>query len=754
MKGKISFRIVVMTCAFFGTIGAGVLSAQQPPTHYIYKHDRIELQLDPSALAVQYDLKTTSTQQISDAAAAGVRTISTRSLGFGFWNVHDLQKPFNDASEANIQIKKLVGSPDVKFVSPVFRGSNNSPIIITPDILVQLKSEYIANAPSLLQTIAADADIVTENFGNMKGAFKLHSRLKSGFDVLATANRLVEGGYAEWSEPDMIITGRGELIPNDPLFPKLWGIHNTGQFGGTPGADMKGDLAWNITTGDTSVKVMVIDCGVQQDHPDIHQRPGMDFTGQGGGGGPVNSCDNHGTAVAGCVSAIINNGVGVVGIAPTCYVISARTLIANSSCDNTFMSQISWTVNALAYAGSNGIRITNFSNQFFTAPSSALEAEYQYTHDSLNVVHFAAAGNGNTSIYYPASIPVVNAVTALNSTGSLASFSNHGVGLDFSAPGDSIYTTDRTGSAGFTSGDYINYRGTSFASPYVAGVAALILSRFPTFTATQVEQKLQNSCVDLGTQGYDLTYGWGFVNAYNAIRSSCIIIPPTNITTPVDPGQCGAIVNFPTPVTTGNCSPVTCTPPSGSFFTVGTTTVICADTSGDHCIFTVTVTGGSIASGVLRDDFNRADGPLLGTNKWVLIQNQPSGGSMAVVNNAMQPTSTGGNLNYGGIVWDSLVSAGTEASITVTQKSGNTNNSSLFIYARMNNKDFNTGTGYRLRFLEQSGADLIEIQKVGPGYSTSSVLASTNIEINSGDFITFRVLCDNKTMVGLVNGVM
>jgi hypothetical protein len=99
------------------------------------------------------------------------------------------------------------------------------------------------------------------------------------------------------------------------------------------------------------------------------------------------------------------------------------------------------------------------------------------------------------------------------------------------------------------------------------------------------------------------------------------------------------------------------------------------------------------------------------------------------------------------------VGGGTEASLTVIQKSGNTSYTSLFLYARMNNKDYASGTGYRLRFFQQSGSDLIEIQRVGPGYGAFTSLAQTTHTINPGDVITFRVLCDNHTMVALTNGV-
>jgi hypothetical protein len=155
---------------------------------------------------------------------------------------------------------------------------------------------------------------------------------------------------------------------------------------------------------------------------------------------------------------------------------------------------------------------------------------------------------------------------------------------------------------------------------------------------------------------------------------------------------------------------------------------------------------------VVRDNFNVPDGSVPGRFKWTPIINIPFSGSMAIVSNAIEPT---GSLlgDFGGIVWDSLMSGGTEAGMRILQKTGVYDGSSLFIYAKMNSTDFLTGTGYRLRFWEEPGPDLIEIHRVGPGYTVYSVLAATNVEVNQGDTLTFRVLADNKTLVGLINGV-
>ena len=158
------------------------------------------------------------------------------------------------------------------------------------------------------------------------------------------------------------------------------------------------------------------------------------------------------------------------------------------------------------------------------------------------------------------------------------------------------------------------------------------------------------------------------------------------------------------------------------------------------------------APAVLRDDFSAPNGPLPGRSRWASIVNSPMNGSMDIVSSAIQPTVNGANLNFGGVVWDTLMGAGTEASLTLRQKSGNSTYTSLFIYGRMNTKDFNTGTGYRLRFFEQPGTDQFEIQRVGPGYAVSTSLVTAYHEVNVGDEITFRVLSDNQTMEGFVNG--
>lgn len=338
------------------------------------------------------------------------------------------------------------------------------------------------------------------------------------FEMVANANSMIS-----FVERDRVFTAtRHEVIPNDAGFSLCWGHRNTGS-SGLANFDMKTSKAWSITQGVPEVRVMIFETGVQQDHPDINQLPGRDFTTGAvngvAGGGPSNSCDNHGTAVAGCVSGIINNSIGTVGVAPNAKVISAKVGTAITPCNGSWQGQTSWTVNAINWGIANGVRVTNNSNDYGTS-SSAMNTAYSAAKNS-GMIHFASSGNsGNTSIGYPATSVSVVAVGASNRSGQRASFSSYGNKLAFVAAGQSVYTTDRTGTSGYGTGNYVTIDGTSFSSPYAAGVAALILSVNPNLTSAEVEQIMKSTCRDMESAGYDTFTGWGMLNAEAAVMAA------------------------------------------------------------------------------------------------------------------------------------------------------------------------------------------------------------------------------------------
>jgi subtilisin family serine protease len=411
------------------------------------------------------------------------------------------------------------GEPAIEFVSPVFLGEDGGPLIVTRDVLIGFDP---AIAPAKAREIVArhlEGVILDEAFGDSPGIYRVRATSRDGFEVLAAANAIAELREVRFAEPDMIFTGRGTLVPSDPQFPNQWALRNTAQFGGVPGQDMNAVKAWDITTGSSSIITLVIDVGVDTTHPDLNQRlPGTDTTSDGGTGQPFNACDKHGTPVAGCISMKLNNAVGGTGLAPGTRTASARTFISSLACDGSWSSSASWTVNSLAFAQFIGARVTNNSN-YYGFTSSTISDKYNST-KAAGMVHFASAGNNGTgSISYPSSIASVNSIAALTFNGARASFSQFGTGLDFSAPGVNVYSTDMQGAGGYDAGsDYAYVSGTSFASPLSAAVAALLLSYKPSLTAAQVERAMQQGARDLGATGYDTGFGWGFVDAYRSLQ--------------------------------------------------------------------------------------------------------------------------------------------------------------------------------------------------------------------------------------------
>jgi len=133
--------------------------------------------------------------------------------------------------------------------------------------------------------------------------------------------------------------------------------------------------------------------------------------------------------------------------------------------------------------------------------------------------------------------------------------------------------------------------GTSAAAPHAAAIAALLQSYAPALTPAQDRTALQSTALDIEAAGFDRDSGAGIVMAFQALNSvnPCTLTCPADITQGNDPGQCGAVVTYSPPSTSGFCGTVTCTPASGSFFPVGTTSVTCTSTTEASCSFNVTV---------------------------------------------------------------------------------------------------------------------------------------------------------------------
>ena len=300
-------------------------------------------------------------------------------------------------------------------------------------------------------------------------------------------------------------------IPNDPLFKNQWGPK-----------DINLTKAWDITLGNDTIIVAVVDTGIDYTHPDIaaHYLPlGYDIVNND----PDPLDDNgHGTHCAGIIAAVINNSIGIAGTANV-KLIAEKVLAANGTGTDYDVAL------GIQYAVDNGSKVISMSLGG-PLPSITLQNAVQYAWSKGAVLVAASGNDGLATIDYPAAYPEVIAVGAINESNQLAWFSNYGKEQELVAPGVNILSTMPTYPVylNTTYGvplDYANLSGTSMATPFVAGVAALTWATHPTATNAQIRYILNHTAIDLGAPGWDIYYGYGKVDAYKAITYGLQIIP-------------------------------------------------------------------------------------------------------------------------------------------------------------------------------------------------------------------------------------
>ena len=253
--------------------------------------------------------------------------------------------------------------------------------------------------------------------------------------------------------------------------------------------------AWGITTGADWVKVAVIDTGVNTSHTDLNGRVTSIDIGLG-----TSDVGDHGTHVAGIIGAAMDNGNGGTGIAPGVSVLNIRAASANGGFyDSDIITAIYTAVAEGAHVINMSLGGTGYNRYMQSAISYAV---------ACGVTVVASMGNdGSNNWQYPAAYNGVIAVAATDSAGNRARFSNYGEWADVAAPGDSIYSTVR-------SGGYARYNGTSMAAPVVSGVVALYISAMggPVDPA-EVEKVLEASATKTKESGM----GAGIVNIANML---------------------------------------------------------------------------------------------------------------------------------------------------------------------------------------------------------------------------------------------
>lgn len=290
------------------------------------------------------------------------------------------------------------------------------------------------------------------------------------------------------------VAAKADVTPDDPFYPEQWGLRKVG----LPGA-------WGMTTG-AGVTVAVLDTGVNE-VSDLAGRvlPGYDFIND-----DANPADDegHGTAVASVIAGGGNDGSGMAGVCWNCVILPVKVLDSKGSGDYVSIAK------GIRYAADQGAKLINMSLAG-SASSPLLNSAVQYATDRGALV-IAAAGNENTTArQYPAAIPQVLSVGGSTTSDGRYEWSNHGTSwVDIAAPGCNV-AQDHLGRG------YVDFCGTSSATPLVAGVAALMLSRKPGASGPFVGTVLSLSSSKLGWTTH------GRINAGRAVWAATDTAAPT-----------------------------------------------------------------------------------------------------------------------------------------------------------------------------------------------------------------------------------
>jgi thermitase len=314
-----------------------------------------------------------------------------------------------------------------------------------------------------------------------------------------------------FAEPDYVAKADGS--PDDPSLANQWGL-----------TKVQAPAAWEITQGSPEVKIAILDTGIELNHPDLAGKivASKNFTSS-------NTADDvygHGTHVAGIAAAATNNEVGVAGLGYNSTIMNVKVL------GDDGYGSYSWIAQGIIWAADNGAQVINMSLGS-TSASSTLESAVNYAW-SKGVVVVASAGNsGSSTRTYPASYTNVIAVAATDLLDRLPNWSNFGDWVDVAAPGNSIYSTLMNNSYGYRTG-------TSMASPFVAGLAALVFTHVTDTNGNkmlndEVRTQIEKTCDDIGVAGI----GSGRINAYKAVQNGTTVTTGTvtGKVTDVDTGK-------------------------------------------------------------------------------------------------------------------------------------------------------------------------------------------------------------------------
>lgn len=477
-------------------------------------------------------------------------------------------------------------NPDVAFVSHVYalKDAPASLLYLTNEITVQFTATTTEDQRAAIATTAGITKF--KAIEGVPNAWIFQVSKAAAENPIKITNRLTSLPQVIAAEPNIIIENQTFYRPRDPLYSQQWYLNHAGGNQLVAGSHIDVERAWDITRGNRGIAIAVADDGMDLNHSDFQGMGKIvaprDFKDQDFLPQPGTSDENHGTACAGLCAAE-ENGLGIVGVAPGCSLMPLRTtgFLDDESIEQLFnwASQKGAAVISCSWAPA----AVNFPLSI--RQSAAISRAATQGRNGKGCVIVFAAGNANRPVNgtinesgWPnnavqgntrwlagfAIHPDVIGVSACTSLGKKAAYSNWGAGISVCAPSNNappgvwlqqtgyvltppvvdsplaglgVFTTDRTGSSGYSSGDFTgDFGGTSSATPIVAGVAALILSINPDLTAVDVKRILQetadkitdtNPDPQLGyrkgtynSAGFSEWFGYGKVNAFKAVQAA------------------------------------------------------------------------------------------------------------------------------------------------------------------------------------------------------------------------------------------